>query len=266
MAAQQLIYETAVPVSKTRHAKWSVEVGGDYAFSRKVNSVPLAAVEFPAAAAEYAIVFAGSAEGVTPVVILGIREQENLYLGPLGGWQAKYIPAFLRRYPFVFSTPDQGKTFVLCVDEGFPGFNQDGRGEKLFTDEGKASPYMDNVLKFLQSYQAEFRRTEQFCRRLLELNLLEPMRAQMTLDSGEKFALTGFMAVNRARLKTLSGEKLAEMARTDELELVYAHLHSMRNFVAMRERFAAPAVKLPVAEAEVKPRKSAEPEKGSKKR
>jgi hypothetical protein len=271
MAAQQLIYQTAVPVSKTRHAEWSVEVGTDYAFSRKVNSVPLMAVEFPAAAAEYAIVFAGSAEAVTPVVILGMREQENLYLGPLGGWQAKYIPAFLRRYPFVFSTPDQGKTFVLCIDEGFPGFNQEGRGEKLFNDAGKASPYMDNVLKFLQSYQVEFRRTEEFCRRLLELNLLEPMRAQMTLDSGERFALTGFMAVNRARLKTLSGEKLAELARMDELELVYAHLHSMRNFVAMRERFAAPAAKLPdggmsrAAEAEVKPRK-AEPEKGPKKR
>jgi hypothetical protein len=58
-------------------------------------------------------------------------------------------------------------------------------------------------------------------------------------------ALGGFMAVNRSRLKTLSGEKLAEMARSDELELLYAHLHSMRNFAAMRDRFAAPAAKLP---------------------
>lgn len=55
------------------------------------------AVEFPAAAAEYAVVFAGNEEAVMPAVILGMREQENLYLGPLGGWQAKYIPAFLRR-------------------------------------------------------------------------------------------------------------------------------------------------------------------------
>jgi hypothetical protein len=71
------------------------------------------------------------------------------------------------------------------------------------------------------------------------------MRAQVTLDSGERMALGGFMAVNRSRLKTLSGEKLVEMARNDELELLYAHLHSMRNFAAMRDRFAAPAAKLP---------------------
>jgi len=273
MPAKQLIYETAVPVSKTRHANWSVEAGNDYAFSRKVNSVPLMAVEFPAASAEYAVVFAGNEDAVMPAAILGMREQENLYLGPLGGWQAKYVPAFLRRYPFVFSSQDQGKTFMLCVDEGFPGFNQEGRGQKLFESDGKPSSYVDNVLKFLQSYQVDFQRTQAFCRKLQQLNLLEPMRAQITLDSGERMALTGFMVVNRARLKTLSGEKLAEMARSDELELLYAHLHSMRNFVAMRERFTAaaparlaqPESAPSAADAEPKARK-AEADKAAKKR
>lgn len=236
MAAQQLIYEAAVPVSTTRHANWSVEVGNDYAFSRNVNSVPLMAVEFAAAAAEYAVVFAGNEEAIMPAVILGMRDRENLYLGAKGAWQAKYIPAFLRRYPFVFSSQEDGKNFLLCIDEGFPGFNQEGRGEKLFNAEGKPSPYVENVLKFLQSYQVEFRRTQAFCQKLRELNLLEPMRAQVTLESGERMALTGFMAVDRARLKALPGEKLAEMARSDELELVYAHLHSMRHFASMRER------------------------------
>jgi hypothetical protein len=256
MPAKQLIYESAAPVSKTRHAKWSVEIGNDFAFSRSVNSVPLMAVEFPAAAAEYAVVFAGNQEGVMPAVILGMRESENLYLGPLGGWQAKYVPAFLRRYPFVFSSNDGGKNFVLCIDERFPGFNQEGRGEKLFDGDGKPSAYVQNVLKFLQSYQMEFQRTQAFCKRLRELNLLEPMRAQVTLESGERMALAGFMAVNRARLKTLPGETLAEMARSDELELLYAHLHSMRNFAAMRERYAAaPAKKEEKPATEKKPAK-----------
>ena len=42
--------------------------------------------------------------------------------------------------------------------------------------------------------------------------------------------LGGFMAVNRAKLKAVPGEKLAELAQTDELELLYLHLQSMRNF------------------------------------
>ncbi|MBI2204443.1 MAG: SapC family protein [Candidatus Rokubacteria bacterium] len=120
MTAKLLIYETVVPVSRARHGTWSVEVGADYAFSRHVNSVPLMAVEFPQAAAEYPIVFSGTDE-VMPAVILGVRGTENLYLGGNGAWQARYVPAFVRRYPFVFSSGDDGKTFTLCIDEAFGG-------------------------------------------------------------------------------------------------------------------------------------------------
>jgi hypothetical protein len=236
MATQLLIYETAVPVSAARHRDASVEVGADYAFARNVNSVPLMAVEFPHAAAEYAIVFAGAQDAVMPAVILGMRGNENLYLTAQNGWSAKYVPAFLRRYPFIFSTLDEGKSFVLCVDEAFPGFNKQGRGQRLIGDDSKATPYVENVLKFLQEYQAQFNRTKQFCRKVKELDLLEPMQAQLDTGSGERLQLRGFWAVNRAKLKALSGEKLAELAKTDELELLYLHLQSMRNFNALRDR------------------------------
>ena len=236
MASQLLIYEAAVPVTSTRHADASVEVGADYSFSRKVNSVPLMAVEFPHAATEYAIVFSGTAEAFVPAVILGMRGEENLYLTRQGGWEAKYIPAFVRRYPFVFASSQDAKTFTLCIDEAFPGFNRDGRGQRLFGTDKKPTTYVASVLKFLEQYQVEFRRTQVFCQKLKELALLEPMRAQAKLGSGEQLALTGFMAVSRDKLKALPGDKLAELARTDELELLYLHLHSMRNFAAMGER------------------------------
>ena len=61
MAKQLLIYESAVPVSAARHADVCVEPSDSFAFSAGVNAVPLMAVEFPRAAAEYAIVF--TAEG-----------------------------------------------------------------------------------------------------------------------------------------------------------------------------------------------------------
>lgn len=244
MATQLLIYERAVPVSSQRHGKWSVDVGGNYGFSRSVNSVPLMAVEFPAAALEYPIVFAGAGDGVMPAVILGVRGQENLFLTRESTWQAKYIPAFVRRYPFVFSTSEDNKTFTLCIDEAFAGFNQDGRGQRLFDEQSKATPYVDNVLKFLQEYQVQFHRTRAFCRKLKELNLLEPMQAQVTSGSGERSSLTGFQAVSRERLKALAGDKFAELAKTDELELIYLHLQSLRNFSGFGERLAshAPAI------------------------
>jgi hypothetical protein len=236
MTTQLLIYETAVPVSRGRHGQASIEARGDYGFSKNVNSVPLMAVEFPFAAAEYAIVFAGSQESVMPAVILGMRGQENLYVDPRGAWQAKYLPAFVRRYPFVFSVSDDGQTFTLCVDEAFAGFNHEGRGQRLFTDQGEPTDYTGGVLKFLEDYQRQFLRTRAFAEKLRALDLLEAMQAQVSLVGGERMSLTGFMAVNRAKLKALAGEKLAELAQTDELELLYVHLFSMRNFSSVKDR------------------------------
>jgi hypothetical protein len=228
-----LIYRTAVPVNRGRHADCYVEMGDDYTFSSETNSVPLMAVEFPQASSEYAIVFAGSDGEIMPAVILGVRGNENLFVSK-SAWGAKYIPAFVRRYPFVFSR--SGDKFLLCVDEEFQGFNREGRGRKLFTDEGNPSDYVENVLKFLQEYQTQFLRTQAFCKKIQELDLLEPMQAQVTMDSGRRLSLGGFLAVSRTKLKELSGEKLAELAKTDELELLYLHLQSMRNFDGLRHR------------------------------
>lgn len=247
MTAQMLFYEQAVAVNSARHAGCSVEVRG-YGFCRKVNSVPLMAVEFPVTAGEYPIVFAGAGEAVRPVVVLGLRADENLYVSTEGAWQGRYIPAFVRRYPFVFSSGEDGKRFVLCVDEAFPGFNREGRGEALFTPDREPTPYVGKVLRFLQEYRAQFVRTQAFCRKLVELELLEPMQARVSLGSAQ-LSLGGFQAVNRHKLKALPGDTLAELTRSDELELLYLHLQSLRNFEALRARLhagAAPAEGLPM--------------------
>jgi hypothetical protein len=192
------------------------------------------AVEFPQAAGEYPIVFAGSGSEVTPAVILGVRGSENLFLSGGNEWKAKYIPAFVRRYPFVFAR--EADRFLLCVDEEYAGFNRDGRGQRLFAEDGAPTPFVNNVLNFLQEYQAQFLRTQRFCARINELGLLDPMQAQVTTGNGPRFSLGGFMAVNRDKLKALPGETLSELAKTDELELLYLHLQSMRNFEGLRDR------------------------------
>jgi hypothetical protein len=236
MAKQLLIYERAVPVNSRQHSDLSVKSGADYGFAKQINSVPLMAAEFEPACGEYAIVFAGQDKEITPVALLGVRDHENLYVDDKGAWTAKYVPAFVRRYPFVFSSDTGGQTFTLCVDEDFHGVNREGIGERLFDSSGERTQYLKTVLDFLQAYQAQFDATRAFCQRLIEFNLLEAMRAEFTLRSGQKITLGGFMSVNRERLRALSGERLARLAVLGELDLIYAHLHSHRNFTATAER------------------------------
>jgi hypothetical protein len=238
MATQLLFYETAVPLSLARHGDWAIEPR-DYSFSQAINSVPLTTIEFPAAAAEYSIVFAGQSGALMPVAILGVRPAQNLFVTADGKWDAKYVPAFVRRYPFVFASADQGKSFTLCIDEAFAGFNREGRGKPLFNGDKKASPYTENVLKFVKGYQVEFQRTQEFCRLLEQLDLLQPMQAQIQAKEGDRMSLGGFQAVDRAKLKALPPAKLAELARSDALESIFLHLQSMRNFSLVRGRLDA---------------------------
>jgi len=236
MSKQLLIYESAVPISASRHGHHSIAPAPDFSFSAETNAVPLMGVEFLQAAAEYAIVFTKAGDDVMPVVVLGVRGNQNLYLSSEKKWAADYIPAFIRRYPFVFSSSADGKTLTLCVDESHSGVNNEGRGERLFGADAKPTPYVERVLKFLQQYQAHFERTRAFCKRVQDLGLLEPMQAQVTTPNGEKLSLNGFLSVSREKLRNLDAESLVALARTDELELLYLQLHSMRNFNEVKDR------------------------------
>jgi hypothetical protein len=79
------------------------------------------------------------------------------------------------------------------------------------------------------------------------------MQAQVATKSGEKWSLAGFMAVNRAKLKAIPADKFAELAKTDELELLYLHLQSMRNFSGLPNRLAIVQNEKPSRDQEATP-------------
>ena len=53
-----------------------------------------------------------------------------MYVGNNGEWHISYIPAFIRRYLFVFSSTDEGRLFTLCIDEEFSGSSKEIRGKR----------------------------------------------------------------------------------------------------------------------------------------
>ncbi|MFA8440314.1 SapC family protein [Yoonia sp.] len=237
MAKQLMIYERAVPISAQTHRDWSVKTGNNFSFAKDINSVPLLAAEFATAALEHTIIFAGEGDAVFPSVILGMQGNNNDHVNADGTWKGRYVPAFLRRYPFVFSKSDDGETFTLCIDEEFEGFNNDGKGERLFDNEGGRTQYLETMLKFIQEYQNQFTRTQMFTKKLHELDLLAPAQAEFKL-AGKQSALAGFQTINREKLKALTGKQLKDLAATDELELCYLHLQSLNNLTPMARRLA----------------------------
>ena len=238
MAKQLMFYEKVVPVSQTRHGKWSVaQDRNSVAFAAGSTAAPLMTAEFLAVATEYPIVFGKTSSGYGPMVVLGIENGRSLFVDEGGAWTGEYVPAFIRRYPFVFAQSEDKSTYTLCIDEDYAGCDPTGEaGEKLYDEDGKPGAYLQRALEFTRNFEVENRRTKEFCKLLEEHDLLDPINAQLVMPDGAKRSLTGLHIVSRERLKKLEGEVLADFFRRDALELIYQHLVSVKNIEKLRKR------------------------------
>ena len=75
----------------------------------------------------------------------------------------------------------------------------------------------------------------------MDWELLQSLQANVEMRKGDKMSLTGFMAVDRKKLKALAAEKLATLMQHDELGLIYYHLLSLNNFARLVDRLAVAA-------------------------
>ena len=237
--ANLLFYQKPVPLNKTDHKDKKISPdSGRFSFAASTNSVILAGVEFSEAAKEYPIVFAQAGEAVIPVAMVGLKNEQNLFVDDEGNWDAHYVPAFVRRYPFVLAETGEANQRVVCIDEAYEGFS-DTEGEPLFEGE-EASPLLQQALDFLEEYQKQYLRTEAFVNRLRENDLLMSLNAKVDLVDGSQFGLTGLLAVDERKLLQLPDDRSLELFRSGELSWIYCHLMSLGCMGRMIERIAKP--------------------------
>jgi hypothetical protein len=239
VSTQALFYEQVVPVSQASHADLCVDRDVGFEFSRRTNFVPLAGVEFEKAAWHYPIVFIQQDNQFLPAAILGYGAQDNLFLDDAGGWGCDYVPGYVRRYPFILANITEADTFTLCIDPSYAGCTEDGNGDRLFLLGGARSPFLERALAFVQQFHGELKVTSQWCASLAEMDLFEPMQAQVAMNSGEKLSLSGFHTISRERLAAVEPAKIDALLKAGGLELVYLHLFSLANFGSLMGRHSA---------------------------
>ena len=232
-----MYYEKPVLLDREKHRKRRVRPSASFAFAQKANSLYLAGVEFNEACKEYAIVFTrGAHEKIIPVAMLGLRSRENLFVDADERWNATYVPAFVRRYPFVLAELSSD-SMAVCIDEAYRGLN-DKEGDALFDAKGGNTPFLQNALDFLNRYQQEFHRTAAFCQRLEQSGLLTEMNAKADLVDGRSFAVNGLLVVDEKKLMALPDAVALSLFRAGELHLVSMHLASLSNMQKLVDRMA----------------------------
>jgi hypothetical protein len=255
-----LFYDKPIALNSETHRNLKIKPSDDgLKFSGKTNSVLLAGIEFPEACKHFPIVFAKAGDKrVLPMALLGFRDQENLFVDAGGRWKSEYVPAYIRRYPFVLAKGGAGQDMTVCIDESYPGFGAD-EGQPLFNAKGEATDYLKEVLKFLQDYQTQIERTDTFLQLLMEFELLVDAAANANLPGGERYSMKDLMVVDERKLQALPDEKLLRLFRSGGLAWVYSHLISIGNFSRL-------VAKAPASEAAAVPEKAAAPAKGARKK
>ncbi|MFA7429624.1 MAG: SapC family protein [Rhodospirillaceae bacterium] len=223
-----LFYKSPRPLAVERDSALSFRAPETFAFAAATNSVPLLAAEFASACKHFPIVFT---EGPSPqpVALLGLRTGENLFVDQNGAWQeGVYIPAYIRRYPFIFMENTATSEFTLCIDEA-SGCLVDGQDNPFFAD-GKPTEMATKALDFLREFQGQHAFTVEFMTAVYAAGLLTEKRADITLKDGQIFSLSGFMVIDEDLLNKVPADEFQRWRERGWLGVIYAHLLSVRSW------------------------------------
>lgn len=244
--ATLLFYDNPIALNSVTHRNLKIKPSdAGLKFSGKTNSVLLAGIEFPEACKHFPIVFAKvDGKQVLPMALLGFRDLENLFVDAGGRWKGEYVPAYIRRYPFVLARVDAGQNMTVCIDESYPGFGAD-EGQPLFDAKGESTDYLKGVLTFLKDYQMQMERTDVFLKTLRELDLLTDVAANVNLPGGERHSIAGLRMVDERKLLALPEDAILRLFRSGELAWIYSHLLSIANFSRLISKAAPKAPALP---------------------
>jgi hypothetical protein len=237
--AEVLFYERPVPLNRNQHKDLRLKGIPSLKFAAVAHSVPLTGAEFPVAARDVPILFAGqSMDDAGPMALLGLRQNENLLVDENGQWaQGVYVPAFVRRYPFILAEKPEGAEgddFTVFLDEAYEGFGSD-EGERLFKEDGSDSEMLANAVGFLGEFQQHVTRTHWFMDQLRKHQLLEPRNIRLEKD-GNAINLNGLFVVNEEKLRQLDEKTAHEFLREGVLGWIYAHLLSLPNIDRLAQR------------------------------
>jgi len=232
-SAPPLFYRRPTPLSAVRHFGLSLMAPGNYAFARNTNAVPLTVSEFSLAARHYPIVFTAT-EPIVPVAVVGTVDHRNLFVDAAGNWLAgAYVPAYVRRYPFLFIEDPQKDEFILGMDEGADILRErPGPEDKLFWN-GQPTALVERAMAFCREYQADIAFTRQFCAAMAEERLFCEKEAGFTLRDGQRFRLTGFRVIEEATFDDVPGKTLLRLRRRRFLHPIYLHLISTANWAVL---------------------------------
>ena len=225
------MYENVEPLNSVTHLKSGIKEINSFEYAKELIHAPITIAEFYESCKDYPIVFAKDPNDVwTALALTGYKDKENIFIDKKGQWDKnRYIPAFVRRYPFVFMAQADSEELTLAFDVAYKVEISKSKERAFFDDDAKATPFLQNIMSFLTQFQNDAKATAEFIQQLSDWDLLEARMANVVTPKGETFTLNGFYIVNEEKLRHLSKKKREEVYAKNAIPLITAHLISLSN-------------------------------------
>jgi hypothetical protein len=227
------LYKKPEPLNLQAHKNLGLKYGDrPFDFLKDTHFVPVTMGEMGRAGTCYPIIFIGEAK--IPVAVMGLQQGHNVFVDPETGQfeQDCYLPAYIRRYPFVAAThPDEKERFTVCVDAG-SHLISDKPDQPFFTEDGQATEFLNGAIDFVQRFESDVAATNTLIERLNELGLFEQQQTNWTprdqrgQPQGDPVMLATYWGISTEKFRALDGETLANLRDSGVLGAIYAHMLS----------------------------------------
>lgn len=193
--------------------------------------------EFRQLQAHFPIVFQALEDGgYQPIVLLGLEEDQNLFLTERG-WDAPVVPMAMQRDPFLIGRSGDGLQVHVDLDSPrIVGADEGEVGTAIFMPHGGHSEYLDHVVSLLEHLHAQAQRLPAFVDALVQHQLLEPFMLDIELSDGSQGRLSGLHTLHEDRLAALPGAVLEELQRDGHLLPIYMQIASLSRLQDLIER------------------------------
>ena len=232
-----MFYKEIVPLNATQHGTLKIRPVEKSPFIAQTHAIPITVDEFGLAQRHYPIVFS-IGENPIPIALMGLNEGINVFLDPDGRPidTTTYIPAYIRRYPFLLAKLNQETDELsLCFDPTTEAVGEFDDGQPLF-DGDQPSDATKAILEFCEQFETAGQRTAAFMEDIKKSGLLMDGEVAIQPEGYQQpFIYRGFQMIDEEKLRELRGDELRKMNQNGMLPLLYAHLFSLAQ---MREVFA----------------------------
>lgn len=238
VTGKMFLYERPELLMKEKHGDLALKPASlPFGFAAKARAVPLTLSEIPAAMKDYPVIVL-SKEQPQLLAVTGLYDDVNLFVDDEGSWaEHRYIPGYVRRYPFGLAAETGGERMAIVIDRAFEGLGS--AGDRPLFDNGEPTAQTQAVIEFCKNYERDRQMTEQFVKTLMGEDLIQAQTAQYTpTNAAEPVAFAQYFGVAEERLNALDKDKLADFHARGVLPLAYAMLMSMSNWRMLLQRRA----------------------------